>query len=80
MLNSSEKGIRPCQKNDIRFNHPVPNVDVRDLRFCRLKKSRPSTGMFPNIDLECGECMLKYTTDVKTACPEWDQDCKLQQS
>jgi hypothetical protein len=37
-------------------------------------------GNVPNIDLECGECMLKYTTDVKTACPEWDQDCKLEQS
>lgn len=37
-------------------------------------------GNVPNIDLECGECMLKYTTEVKTACPEWDQDCKLENS
>jgi hypothetical protein len=29
-----------------------------------------------NVELECGECMLKYTTPVKDACPEWDQECR----
>ena len=27
-------------------------------------------GHVPNFDLECGECMEKYTADMKTACPE----------
>jgi len=36
-------------------------------------------GDVPNIELECGECMVKYQEKMKTACPEWDKDCKLQQ-
>ena len=36
-------------------------------------------GDVPNIDMECGECMLKYTQEMKDACPEWDKDCKLQE-
>ena len=34
-------------------------------------------GNVPNIELECGDCMAKYETDMKTACPEWDKECKL---
>ena len=36
-------------------------------------------GDLENLELECGECMLKYETERKTACPEWDKDCKLQE-
>lgn len=36
-------------------------------------------GHVPNFDLECGECMQKYTADMESACPEWDKDCKLQE-
>ena len=36
-------------------------------------------GDVPNVEMECGECMLKYQTDMKTACPEWDEECKLQE-
>jgi hypothetical protein len=36
-------------------------------------------GHVPNFDVECGECMLKYTAEMKKACPEWDKDCKLQE-
>jgi hypothetical protein len=34
-------------------------------------------GDVPNVEMECGECMLKYTTAMAEACPEWDQECKL---
>jgi hypothetical protein len=34
-------------------------------------------GNIPNIELECGECMKKFETDMETACPEWDKECKL---
>jgi hypothetical protein len=37
-------------------------------------------GNVSNIELECHECMLKYKTEMKTACPEWDKDCKIEQS
>jgi len=37
-------------------------------------------GDMPNVELECGECMLKFEEDMKSACPEWDKDCKLEES
>lgn len=33
-------------------------------------------GDVPNIELECGECMEKYETEMENACSEWDQECK----
>ena len=35
-------------------------------------------GHVPNFEMECGECTQKYMTEMETACPEWAQDCKLQ--
>lgn len=37
-------------------------------------------GDMPNIELECGECMLKYSTDRHSACPEWDDECRLNEA
>ena len=37
-------------------------------------------GDVPNVEMECGECMLKYQTAMKDACPEWDAECKLKES
>jgi len=36
-------------------------------------------GHVPNFDLECGECMLKFSTPAEDACPEWDADCRLKE-
>ena len=36
-------------------------------------------GHVPNFDMECGECMLKYSEKMEKACPEWDQECKLKE-
>jgi len=30
-----------------------------------------------NVDLDCGECMLQFETKMADACPEWDDECKL---
>jgi len=35
-------------------------------------------GDVPNVDMECGECMLQYSTDMEKACPEWDKECKME--
>ena len=32
-----------------------------------------------NVEMDCSECLIKYETDMKTACPEWDKECKLQE-
>ena len=34
-------------------------------------------GDMPNVQLECGECMIKYEETMANACPEWDKECKL---
>jgi hypothetical protein len=34
-------------------------------------------GDIANVEMDCSECLIKYETDMKTACPEWDKDCKL---
>jgi hypothetical protein len=34
-------------------------------------------GHVPNFDMECGECMAKFSVPAKEACPEWDQECRL---
>ncbi len=34
-------------------------------------------GDVPNVEMECGACMLKYTTAMKDACPEWDKECQM---
>lgn len=37
-------------------------------------------GDVPNIEMECTECMKKYTAEMKDACPEWDEECKMKRS
>jgi hypothetical protein len=34
-------------------------------------------GHVPNFDLECGECMAKFSAPAKDAYPEWDEECRL---
>jgi hypothetical protein len=36
-------------------------------------------GDVPNFEMECHECMEKYTSDMKDACPEWDKECRLKE-
>jgi len=36
-------------------------------------------GDVPNVELDCGECMEKYNTDMKAACPEWDLECRMKE-
>ena len=36
-------------------------------------------GDVPNIHMECGECMLEYSTPREEACPEWDKECRLKE-
>ena len=35
-------------------------------------------GDVPNVELECSECMLIYETEMQNACPEWDEECRMQ--
>jgi hypothetical protein len=35
-------------------------------------------GKVPNFHMECGECMAQFSAPAKDACPEWDEECRLQ--
>jgi len=35
-------------------------------------------GDVPNVELECSECMIRFTKKMKDACPEWDEECRLE--
>lgn len=37
-------------------------------------------GDVPNIEMDCTECMLHYSTPMKDACPEWDDECRLREA
>jgi redox-regulated HSP33 family molecular chaperone len=36
-------------------------------------------GDVANVEMDCGECMIKYETDMETVCPEWGKDCKIKE-
>jgi hypothetical protein len=55
-----------------------PKCGCSGLTVLSPEEIKAKYGDVPNIDLECGECMLKYTSDMKTACPEWDQECRME--
>ena len=38
---------------------------------------RARFGDVPNVEMECSECMQKYVTPMKEACPEWNKECRL---
>lgn len=54
-----------------------PQCGCSQLTVMTPEEIKAKYGDVPNVDLECGECMLKYQTDMQTACPEWAEDCKL---
>jgi hypothetical protein len=36
-------------------------------------------GDVPNVEMECSACLLKYSTPMQEACPEWDKECKMKE-
>ena len=43
------------------------------------KELKERYGHVPNFDMECGECMSKFSKPAKEACPEWDKECQMRQ-
>lgn len=37
-------------------------------------------GDVENVNMDCHKCMMKYSTPMEKACPEWDKECKLKES
>ena len=38
---------------------------------------REKYGNVPNVEMDCRECLLKYQTSMKSACPEWDREGQI---
>ncbi len=56
-----------------------PQCGCTELTTLTPEEIKEKYGDVANFDMECGECMEKYTADRKNACPEWDEECKLQE-
>ena len=66
-------------KKRYQINTSCPKCGCSAVNHLSDEEIKERYGDVPNVDMECGECMEKYTADRKSACPEWDQDCKLQE-
>jgi len=55
-----------------------PQCGCSSVTHLSSEEIRERYGDVPNVEVECHECMLKYETPMKTACPEWDKECKMQ--
>lgn len=54
-----------------------PQCGCSDVSVLSAEEMKEKYGDQPNIELDCSACMAKYDTEMKTACPEWDKECKL---
>jgi hypothetical protein len=59
------------------INTACPQCGCSRAQVLTEEEMRQRYGHVPNFDMECGECMLKYTAEMKTACPEWATECEL---
>jgi hypothetical protein len=55
-----------------------PQCGCSGVQHLSTEQIKEKFGDVPNVEMECGECTQKYMTEMETACPEWAQDCKLQ--
>lgn len=54
-----------------------PQCGCSEVAFLSHEEMMEKYGDVPNIELSCSECRAKYETKMETACPEWDEACKL---
>jgi hypothetical protein len=64
-------------KKRYRIETACPQCGCSRTQVMTAEEIKARYGDVPNVEMECGECMLKYRTEMKTACPEWAQECKL---
>ena len=66
-------------RENYRIKTACPQCGCTELTVLSAEEIKEKYGDVPNFDMECGECMEHYTAEMKSACPEWDEDCKLQE-
>jgi hypothetical protein len=65
------------EKKRYRFETSCPQCGCSAVSHLSAGEIKERFGDVPNVELSCGECMLKYSTPMEDACPEWDKECKL---
>lgn len=66
-------------RKNYKIKAACPQCGCSMLTVLTAEEMKKRYGDAPNLHLECGECMLKYETERKTACPEWDKECQLKE-
>ena len=66
-------------KKRYKINTNCPKCGCSAVNHLSDEEIRERFGDVPNVDMECSECMLKYSTPMEDACPEWDKECKMQE-
>lgn len=64
-------------KKRYQINTSCPQCGCSAVSHLSEEEIKERYGDVPNVEMACGECMLKYSTPMKDACPEWDKECKL---
>ena len=62
-----------------RIQSACPQCGCSGITALSEEEMKARYGDLENLEIECSECMLKYEAERKTACPEWDKDCRLKE-
>ena len=65
------------EKKKYRIETACPQCGCSSVTHLSAEEIRERFGDVPNVQMECNACVLKYETPMKTACPEWDKECRL---
>ncbi len=67
------------EKKRYRLETSCPQCGCSAVSHLSYEEMMERYGDVPNIELECGECMAKYTAPASEVCPEWDEECRLKE-
>jgi hypothetical protein len=56
-----------------------PQCGCSSVSHLNTEEIRERFGDVTNVEIECYECVIRYTADMKEACPEWDEECRVEE-
>ena len=65
-------------KKQYKIETSCPQCGCSAVSHLTAEEIRERFGDVPNVEMECSECVIKYTADMKEACPEWDKECRME--
>ena len=66
-------------KKKYTINTACPQCGCSGAQVLDAAEMKKRYGDVPNFEMECHECMEKYMTKMKDACPEWDKECQMKE-